>query len=87
MTGGLFNNKYEIAVFIALGDWKESNGIFAVQQWSQEEDSRRGSEGQPLAYIELKSGEDVSVNGADTLFFSGRPGGLSLMLRFRFTCA
>ncbi|KAL5327999.1 hypothetical protein ACEPPN_005705 [Leptodophora sp. 'Broadleaf-Isolate-01'] len=84
ITGGLFNNEHEIAVFIALGDWKESNGIFAIQQWSQQEESRRGSEEQPLAYIELKSGEDVSVNGADTLFFSGRPGGLALMLRLQF---
>ena len=91
ITGGLFNNEHEIAIFIALGDWKESNGIFAVQKWSKgKEESLHDcgdSEEQPLSYIELRSGEDVSVNGADTLFFSGKAGGLALMLRLQLPFA
>lgn len=86
MQGGLFNNKHEIATFIALGDWKESSGIFAVRNWSGREEgiySDDDSNDKLLSYIELRSGEDVSVNGADTLFFSGKEGGLALVLRFQ----
>jgi hypothetical protein len=84
LTGGLFNNKREIATFIALGNWKEDNGIFAVQRWSEAGeplDNCEDSEDKPLVYIGLQSGEDISVSGADTLFFSGQPGGLAIILR------
>jgi hypothetical protein len=63
--------------------------MFAVRQWSTgKEESihdRETSNEEPLSYIELRSGEDVSINGADTLYFSGNAGGLALMLRLQFT--
>ena len=87
IKGGLFDSKDEIAIFIALGDWKESNGIFAVQNWSRGNEERLlgpgRSEKETLSYIELRSGEDVSVEGTDTLFFSGNAGGLALMLQLQ----
>jgi hypothetical protein len=85
----LFNNGDEIATFIALGDWTESNGIFAVRNWSEGKgdspENRRESDDNRLFYIELRSGEDVSISGAETLFFSGKAGGLALMLRSQFS--
>lgn len=86
MEDGLFNNSYNILTFIALGNWGESDGIFTVTRWSGgsgKGHGNRNSDDEPLSYIELTSGEDVSVNGADTLFWSGKEGGLALMLRFQ----
>lgn len=88
MVGGLFNDECYTVVFIALGDWRENNGMFTVQNWSKRTEESphncKSSEKDPLSYIELRSGEDVSVDGADTLFFSGKAGGLALMLKLQF---
>ncbi|KFY67226.1 hypothetical protein V496_01705 [Pseudogymnoascus sp. VKM F-4515 (FW-2607)] len=52
----------EIATFIALGPWNDSNGIFTLEKWTEDiSHSGEGSEEKLLSYIRLESGEDISL--------------------------
>jgi hypothetical protein len=59
-------NHTDTVIFIALGKWNRENGLFVHKDLSEDH--------------ELKSGDDLSLNGGDELIFPGKGGGVVVVL-------